>query len=205
MEKEKMGDLLLKYKSDKNQGTVPNVYGNLDTWEVVETPEPFIGHTYGESYGDIFENYERDSSINLLEIGVQRGGSLLAWKDYFKNANIWGVDIVDVILPEYRREEFTYIISDIKTPSVKEKLKDVMFDIIIDDGSHLLSDVIFVVNNYLSKLNNKGVLIIEDCQSPEHWLDSIKNVVPEGYEVSVKDLRSGTNYDNYLIIITKYD
>jgi hypothetical protein len=44
-------------------------------------------------------------------------------KDYFTNSNIYGVDIVDGILPEYRREDFNYIISDIKSNSVKEILK----------------------------------------------------------------------------------
>lgn len=30
--------ILLKYKSDKNFGTVDNIYENLDTWKVVDNP-----------------------------------------------------------------------------------------------------------------------------------------------------------------------
>ena len=204
----KIGELLLKYETDKNHGTIKNIYGCLDNRVVVDNPEPYIGHTYGDSYDEIFENFVKEDEINFLEIGVQKGGSMLAWKDYFKNGKIYGVDIKDAILDEYRPliggDDFTYILSDIKELSVKETLKDVKFDIIIDDGSHQLSDVIYVVNNYLTSLNNGGVLIVEDCQQPEHWLREIKKITPNGYEVTTKDLRSTMGrvvYDNYLIII----
>jgi SAM-dependent methyltransferase len=197
----KVAELLLKYKSDKNHGTIKNIYNNLDNWEICENPEPYIGHTYGDSYDEIFEQFDRNSNIDFLEIGIQKGGSLLAWKDYFINSNIYGVDIVDSILPEYRREEFVYIISDIKDISVKERLKDILFDIIIDDGSHYLSDVLFVVSNYLEKLKKGGVLIVEDCQEPENWLKEVTKLVPDGFSISTKDLRGG--YDNFLIVIKK--
>lgn len=204
----KIGDLLLKYKTDKNHGTIKNIYGCLDKREVVTNPEPHIGHTYGKSYDEIFDTFDNDKKINFLEIGVQKGGSMLAWKDYFKNSKVFGVDIKDTILDEYRpliesNGDFTYILSDIKHDSVKEQLKDITFDIIIDDGSHLLPDVIFVINNYLNKLNSGGVLIIEDCQSPHHWLTEITKITPLDYDITTKDLRQGVSYDNYLIIIKK--
>ena len=197
------GDLLLKYVTDKNHGTIKNIYNNLDDRVIVNNAESPIGHTYGESYQTIFENFDRDGNINFLEIGIQRGGSLMACRDYFPNANIYGVDIVDVILPEYRKDDITYIFKDIKDVSVKDQLKDVRFDIIIEDGSHLLSDVLFVVNNFLEGLNPGGVLILEDCQVPESWLGEIQNIIPKGYSITSKDLRDGHSYDNYLIIITK--
>ncbi len=197
------GDLLLKYVTDKNHGTIKNIYNNLDDRVIVNNAESPIGHTYGESYQTIFENFDRDGNINFLEIGIQRGGSLMACRDYFPNANIYGVDIVDVVLPEYRKDDITYIFKDIKDASVKEQLKDIKFDIIIDDGSHILSDVLFVIDNFLENLKPKGVLIIEDCQSPELWFKEITNVTPEGYNVTYKDLRLGFSYDNFLILIHK--
>jgi len=203
MENRKIADILLKYKSDKNYGTIKNIYTDLYTWEISDNPTPHIGHTYGASYDEIFEQFERDSKVNFLEIGIQKGGSLLAWKEYFNNANIYGVDIVDAILDEYRSPDFKYIISDIKANEAKDALKDIYFDIIIDDGSHYLSDVLFVVENYLEKLKTGGVLIIEDCQQPEYWLGEIRKITPSGYEITTKDLRLGVSYDNYLIVIKK--
>ena len=81
-----------------------------------------------------------------------------------------------------------------------------MFDIIIDDGSHFLNDVLFVVDNYLDKLNKGGSLIIEDAQQPEHWVNAIKARVSNDFELSTKDLRHDTPYssgDNFLIVIKR--
>ena len=206
MENKKIAEILLNYKTDKNHGSIKNIYVNLDTLEISDNPEPMIGHTYGKSYDEIFEQYDKNGNINILEIGIQRGGSLLAWKDYFTNGNMYGVDIKDVILPEYRREDFTYIIKDIKDISIKDDLNGVMFDIIIDDGSHYLNDVLFVVDNYLDKLNKGGSLIIEDAQQPEHWVNAIKARVSNDFELSTKDLRHDTPYssgDNFLIVIKR--
>lgn len=200
-----VSEILLKYKTDKNHGTITNIYSDLDSWTISDNPPSKLGHTYGNSYDEIFELFDRNSNISFLEIGIQKGGSLLAWKDYFPNANIYGVDIVDNILPEYRKDYFTYIISDIKNDSVIEQFTDIMFDIIIDDGSHYLSDVLFVVNTYLKKLKNNGVLIIEDCQQPEYWLSEIQKITPNNFTITTKDLRHLNSYDNFLIIITKND
>jgi len=203
---EKIYDILLKYKTDKNMGAIKNIYKDLDSWEVCENPEPMIGHTYGKAYDMIFESFDRNSELDILEIGIQRGGSMCAWKDYFKNANIYGVDIKNAILTEYFRDEFTYIFNDIKSKETKEKLKNNMFDIIIDDGSHILSDVIFVIENYTQNIKNNGVLIIEDCQHPEYWLSEIQKIIPNNFDLYIVDLRNDTeysSYDNYIILLKR--
>jgi len=204
--RKKISEILLNYKSDKNFGTVKNIYNDLDRWDIIDNPEECIGHSYGEAYDNIFKNFDHNGEINFLEIGIQKGGSLVAWRDYFPKSNLYGIDIIDCILDEYRRPDFNYIISDIKDASVKEKLKDVYFDIIIDDGSHYLEDVMFVVSNYKEKLKSGGYLIIEDCQMPEHWLNEIEKTITEEYELTTRDLRKHTpysSYDNYLIVIKK--
>lgn len=201
-----IANILLKYKTDKNHGSIPNIYKDLDTWEICPNPDPMIGHSYGSSYDEIFRSFDRNAPLNILEIGIQKGGSLCAWKDYFPNANIYGIDIRDEILPEYRRLDFHYLIMDVKNPKIHEILKNVSFDIIIDDGSHLLGDVLFVVKNFLGKLNVDGQMIIEDVQMPIYWINNIINIIPVGYELATKDLRKHTPYsggDNFLIIIKK--
>jgi len=206
MERKKIGEILLNYKSDKNFGTVKNIYDDLYRWNIVDNPEECIGHSYGDAYDEIFKEFDYKSNINFLEIGIQKGGSLCAWKDYFPNGNIYGIDIIDCILDEYRRSDFNYIISDIKDHSIKERLTDVMFDIIIDDGSHHINDVLFVVSNYLEKLNKGGYLIIEDCQAPEYWVNAVNAIVPSNFELSIRDLRQHTpysSYDNFLIVIKR--
>ena len=200
-----ISDLLLKYITDKNHGTIKNIYNNLDDRIVIENAESPIGHTYGKSYQDIFDNFDKDSEINFMEIGIQRGGSVMAWREYFPNANIYGIDIVDTILPEYRRDDVTYIFKDINDPSVKEQLKDIEFDIIIDDGSHRLWDITPMVKTYLTQLRKGGFMIIEDCLQGEQYFKAIQEIVPEGHLVEPRDLRHeipNGGY-NYLIVIQK--
>lgn len=186
-------DILLKYNTDKNEG-------------VLHPMSNGIGHTYGKSYDKIFESFNRNDQLSILEIGIQKGGSLVAWKEYFNNSTIYGVDIIDSISPEYRNNDFHYIFNDIKSNKTTEILKDLKFDIIIDDGSHELPDVLFVVSNYLKNINDKGILIIEDCQQPEFWIKEIKKLINDDYIIITSDLRNDRvnyQYDNFLIIIKK--
>lgn len=140
-------------------------------------------HRYGPAYDELFSQFDRNAPLNILEIGVQKGGSLCAWQDYFPNATITGVDIVDGVKPEYRREGITYVTSDIRKWET-----DQTFDIIIDDGSHFDHDVRFVIDNFAGKLRPGGLLIVEDIQDVRAW---------DGYELM--DLRG--SYDDVLLII----
>lgn len=185
----KISEILLNYDSDKNLGSI----------------DPEKGHIYGKSYDSIFEKFDMDSNqIYLLEIGIQKGGSISAWKDYFKNGKIYGIDIQDQILDKYRRDDVEYIISDIKDPLLLEKFNNIKFDIIIDDGSHYLEDVICAVKNFSQSLKINGYMIIEDCQSPHHWFSIIQELLDDSFEISVDDMRNINNrYDDFLIIIKR--
>jgi len=187
----RIGDLLLKYDTDKNRGVT-----DLKN-----------GHCYGDSYQEIFNKYDKDHRNKILEIGVQKGGSLLAWKDYFQNSFVLGIDILDVRKEEYKRDDVNFILSDIKNPDLKfnSHISDNLFDIIIDDGSHFLEDVVYVVDNYSEKLNKNGHLIIEDVQYPELWYNVISSRIDSNlYEISAVDLRNINGYyDDFLILIKR--
>ena len=43
------------------------------------------------------------------------------------------------------------------------------FDLIIDDGSHLLSDIIYSLNFFFKYLNYKGIYVIEDYKFPNYF------------------------------------
>ena len=184
----KISEILLKYKSDKNLGSDPSQEG----------------HCYGPGYDHVFELFNVNAELNILEIGVQKGGSLVAWKEYFPNASIYGIDIEDQVLDEYRRADFNYLIADIKSDEAKQWLKEKTFDIIIDDGSHKPYDIMYVVDNFLKNLNKNGFMILEDCWNPEQWISFVQDLVPAGHEISTYDARHvRNNIDDYLIIINK--
>jgi hypothetical protein len=52
-----------------------------------------VWHGYTSFYEKLFEPI-RFNPIHFLEIGIDQGGSLLAWQDYFSNGTIYGIDIV---------------------------------------------------------------------------------------------------------------
>lgn len=130
---------------------------------------------YRQNYDKYFSHL-RNNKINLLELGVYKGGSLLMWGEYFKKGNIVGVDIndIDLKLPknvhmevgDQRDKEFLYNLCERHT---KEG-----FDIIIDDASHYAN---FTEASFLICFNQLlkpgGIYVIEDWGTGywEDWPD----------------------------------
>ena len=146
-------------------------------------------HSYIPIYDNLFETF-KDSHIKLLEIGVEQGGSLKLWHDYFSKADIYGVDINTV--PDWLNE-----FDRIKTFNIdaykKENLyiyNNLYFDIIIDDGPHTLESMKFCARYYSNILVKNGLLIIEDIPVYE-WIEEILKEIPENilFNYQIFDLR----------------
>ena len=48
-------------------------------------------HKYTDVYASLFHNMRNDR-VNLTEVGVLHGASVVMWASYFRNANIYGLD-----------------------------------------------------------------------------------------------------------------
>lgn len=131
-------------------------------------------HRYGDAYNDFFGDFDREAVLDILEVGTQKGGSLLAWKEYFPNANVTGVDIIDVALDKYKTDTVTRVVSDIKDWRSKGE-----FDIVIDDGSHYLGDIVYVISTFIPKLRKSGILVIEDVRNPALLYSVITELMKE--------------------------
>jgi beta-1,4-mannosyl-glycoprotein beta-1,4-N-acetylglucosaminyltransferase len=130
-----------------------------------------IGLKYGTDkavYHNFLNFYEskfghlKDKEINLLEIGFLNGNSIKTWLDFFGNAQIYCIDIIDVDF-EHERFHFHKISQDDET--LKNIFKDDFFDIIIDDGSHLTSHQLKSLEFLWDKLKYSGFYIIEDLHT----------------------------------------
>lgn len=134
-------------------------------------------HHYDTEYERHFEPI-RDKGMRILEIGiggynvVNRGGeSLRAWRDYFPNAQIIGIDIEDKsFLVEDRIITFQ---CDQGDRAQMEELNERCgpFDIVIDDGSHRPSDAITSFETLFPEMPSGGIYVIEDLAthySPDH-------------------------------------
>lgn len=127
-------------------------------------------HTYIDVYNIIFREY-RYKKISLLEIGILEGHSIRMWKEYFINAKIYGYDINDKTHLKLSDNSTTIIKAD--ATEEKNFHDNITYDIIIDDGSHIVSDQIKSFEILKPKLNQNSLYIIEDVL--ENNIEIIQN------------------------------
>ncbi len=125
-----------------------------------------IYHADKIPFVDIYENFFnpiKDSIKTLLEIGIQYGGSLKMWKNYFPKAIIYGIDIADSC-KRFEEERIKIFIGDQSNIEFLKTITDAgkSFDIIIDDGSHKRSHQLASFNYLLPFVKSNGFYIIED-------------------------------------------
>lgn len=117
-----------------------------------------------KEYKTIFRHLKY-KKIRLLELGVERGGSMLFWSDFFKHADtrIVGLDIKlpeGLIFPK-RVTVATVDQNDaISMTAIAEKHGP--FDIIIDDASHCKKETENSFNTLFKYVIPGGYYIIED-------------------------------------------
>lgn len=160
---------------------------------------------YFDLYWKYFRNKINEKNLKILEIGVRSGGSLLCWKNIFKEAEIHGFD-VNPKCKSLEDHGFNIHIGD----QGNEKLWDVFnekvggLDIIIDDGSHINNDIITTFNKLFPKMNPGGVYFIEDVlntQLYEHFKNYINDVFkPNNLHSNDK---MGVSFYNRVVVIEK--
>ena len=141
--------------------------------EVFQT-DKWGSHWYLQHYQAHFRAL-RLKRVNVLEIGVggysdpgSGGSSLRMWKAYFRNGNIYGLDMHDKrSLQEDRIKIFQGDQSDERfLRGMVEQIGSV--DIVIDDGSHINAHVIKTFEILFPLLKNNGIYAIEDTQT-SYW------------------------------------
>jgi hypothetical protein len=142
-----------------------------------------------------------DFRSNMTVDGMP-GASLRVWRDYFKNAQIYGADIDKNILFQEDRIK-TYYVDQLNTPSIETMWKEIgiqNFDIIIDDGLHATDANINLFINSFDKLKKNGIYIIEDVHTLE--LDNImKKLNKFNPELIVLQSKNIKYWDNNLVIV----
>lgn len=162
---------------------------------------PKIFHSYSPHYYNILNSY-REKFQYILEIGVgtneimmpisgadyQIGSSLKSWRDFFKNAFVFGLDIDINVLFEEERIKCFYT-DQSKLDSLLKSIddineftnRDIKYDLIIDDGSHNIDHMVLSFNTLKRFLNEGGLYIIEDIQRRD--LEYFKRLECKEYEI----------------------
>lgn len=162
------------------------------------TTHAFMDYYYINEFSPIKEKH-----INLLEIGVDSGKSLVLWNQWFTNGKIFGLDINDLRFP-IDTPNIIFTKADAYRTETASMFEDNFFDYIIDDGPHSLESFLSVIPLYFSKLCVGGKLVIEDISNIE-WIPQLEELASK-FDCTYKtiDLRKKKNrYDDILFEITK--
>ena len=134
------------------------------------------------------------------------------WHDYFGNATIYLMDILDIsrvideLIDNPRIKLYTSVNAydeDFFNNNILNK--NVKFDMLLDDGPHTLESMKQFIILYSQLIADDGILMIEDIQSME-WTEILISVVPDNLKkyVSIYDLRKNKNkYDDIVLVINK--
>ena len=124
-----------------------------------------------EPYFDVYETYFskwRNQSPTFVEVGVQNGGSLEMWVEYFgPNAHIFGIDIKplvdsvpgsEIVIGDQSSEEFW----DGFLPKVGP------IDLFLDDGGHTMQQQLVTFKKVWPHIVDGGVFVCEDTHTA-YW------------------------------------
>jgi cephalosporin hydroxylase len=159
-------------------------------------------------YWDLFEPI-LEKELDLLEIGVQNGGSLEVWGKLLPKArNLFGFDIhpkcLDLKFTDPRIKVFVEDASQSKAGEiVREKSSNL--GVVIDDGSHVSRDVIRSFLIFFPQLTPGGFYVIEDLHASYwlNWQGGLSN--PESSMQFLKLLADVVNFDHWGIKANRTD
>jgi hypothetical protein len=122
--------------------------------------------SYFQVYDQIFLQFV-GKPITFVEIGVQNGGSLFMWREFFgPNARIIGVDLNPEVLvwKDYGFEIYIGSQSDkFFWDSFVKEVPEV--DIVLDDGGHTFLQQITTVESLVDAIKPGGLIVVEDTHS----------------------------------------
>lgn len=109
----------------------------------------------------------RGTDVHVVEIGIDQGGSLQMWKQYFgPKAKIFGVDI-NPYCKKLEEEGIEIFIGDQEDRTFLESLtqKIPKIDILIDDGGHSMKQQIATYEELFSHIDENGIYLCEDLHT----------------------------------------
>jgi hypothetical protein len=171
---------------------------------------PDINHSYSNNYYKLLHPY-KETFTDIIEIGVgnvnlmkplvgsryQVGASLKSWRDFFPKANIYGLDIKQEVLFSEERINCFFtdqskedsLISTINNIRLHKNEPNLLFDMILDDGSHDVNHMVLSFNTLIKYLKPNGIYIIEDIKITD--IDLFKML--ESNEMKIVMVHEGIN------------
>lgn len=154
-----------------------------------------IKHPYTPVYYDLFKD-RQEFVKKVFEVGVWQGASIRMWRDFFPNAQIYGLDVRE----ESRIEEdrIKTFVGDSRNEKTWKKIFDEIgtdIDLFIDDGSHWPSYQAITCRLVKPLLKKEVIYIIEDVRFP----DELRKKLPE-YEIEEINIPKKYRDDGLVIV-----
>jgi hypothetical protein len=185
---------------------------------------PQLCHSYTPIYYEIFKD-RRESVKKVLELGIgawknmgdattvydkgldryyHKGASLLTWREFFPNAQIYGADIVPEAMMVADRIQ-TFIVDERFPEQLANLIKQTGSDIdfFIDDGAHTKWAQINACRWIKPLLKKDVVYVIEDVKYPDTVISALDH---EGYNCQAFNSRATkprSKRDNLIIVTDK--
>ncbi len=135
-------------------------YGKTDSeGKHIDGTDKATNHNYGDVYDQLFP--DRSIIYTLLELGVSRGGSMLAWCDIFPNARVVGMDIDDNCTAKGERIEH-HVGNVCVYEDCYRVANERLFDVIIDDADHNVGSILQALLHFWPHVKSGGLYVIED-------------------------------------------
>lgn len=156
--------------------------------------------SYLEIYWHLFAPI-REKEFDLLEIGIQNGGSLEIWAKLFPNAkNLIGFDIhphcKDLRFTDPRIKVYVEDAAETKAGNLVRETSSNL-GVVIDDGSHVSKDIIRSFLIFFQQLKPGGIYVIEDLHA-SYWSDWQGGIShPESSMQFLKLLADVVNFDHW--------
>jgi len=163
-----LNELFNHFESDKGTGVIDPYSKSNKVYN-----QNIIGHGYGEFYEKHLKSIKNEN-IKILEIGTWKGASVAAFYFYFNKAKIYCLDRNFKLRYKSSRLKFfncntTNIIELKNLDRSLFKNEENCLDIIIDDGSHIYSDILRNFNFFFKKVKSGGYYIIEDFNHYKYY------------------------------------
>jgi hypothetical protein len=133
------------------------------TGKVSDKWDSYLGY-----YDSLFAP-RRQLPVSILEIGVQNGGSLETWAEYFGSGERFiGCDIDPKCgALQYDDPRIHVVVGDANTAPAFQAIRSISveFDIVIDDGSHVSMDILTAFVNYFPMVKPGGLYVVEDTHT----------------------------------------
>jgi len=148
--------------------------------------------SYLHIYEHLFNTLDQYQELRILEIGVRGGNSINMWQERFPNATVVGIDIAPCDFEVYDPDRFIfYQLDQTDIPQLKEiGVKHKSYDIIIDDGSHLISDYIESFYTLYPLLRKTGFYVIEDLYNNYAEWNLTRTTRPNGDGSAFNDFQN---------------